>query len=133
MKKYKYASISEINVTSLVDVTMVLLIIFMITAPLLKTGILVELPKTEADRIDVRRGVVVSIDKGGIVYIDDQKVSIENFAPMLLKKYDTSGRQKVLLRGDKSVFYGKVMEIMDLIKKSGINNVGLVVEPVEKE
>jgi biopolymer transport protein TolR len=133
LRRRKYSSLSEINVTNLVDVTLVLLIIFMITAPLLKTGILVELPKTEADRIDVRRGVVVSIDKGGIVYIDDQKVSIENFAPMLLKKYDTSGGQKVLLRGDKSVFYGKVMEIMDLIKKSGINNVGLVVEPVEKE
>ena len=111
------------------DVTLVLLIIFMITAPLLKTGIQVELPKAEADHLDVRQGIVVSIDKTGVIFIDDRKVSKENFAPILLQKYDTSGRQKVLIRGDKNVLYGKIMEIMDLVKKSGINNVGLVVEP----
>jgi biopolymer transport protein ExbD len=105
----------------------------MITAPLLKTGIQVELPKTEAERLDVREGVVVSIDKQGDIYIDDKKVNQGSFAPILLQQYNASGGKNVLLRGDKSVIYGKVMDIMDLIKKSGIKNVGLVVEPNEEE
>lgn len=133
MRKRKYNSLSEINVTNLVDVTLVLLIIFMITAPLLKTGIKVELPKTQAEKINAREGVVVSIDKSGVIYLDDRKVTRQNFAPLLLSKYESTGRKNVLLRGDKNVLYGKVMEIMDLIKKAGIKNVGLVVEPNEEE
>jgi biopolymer transport protein ExbD len=105
----------------------------MITAPLLRTGIQVELPKTDAERLDVREGVVVSIDKQGYIYIDDKKVNQGNFAPILLQRYEASGGKNVLLRGDKNVIYGKVMDIMDLIKKSGIKNVGLVVEPNEEE
>jgi len=132
VKRTRYTSLSEINVTNLVDVTLVLLIIFMITAPLLQTGIEVELPKTQAARLNVREGVVVSISKDGSIFIDDIKVTRKNFAATLLKNYESAGQKSVLLRADKSVSYGKVMDVMGQIKRAGIHNIGLVVEPLDE-
>ena len=133
MRRRRYTSISEINVTNLVDVTMVLLIIFMITAPLLRSGIEVNLPQTKADNITTRDNVTVTVNREGLIFLNDEKISISSFQPALLKKYEASGKKTVLLMADKTVPYGRVIEVMDRIKKVGINNVGLVVEPIEKK
>lgn len=129
MKRSRYTSLSEINVTNLVDVTMVLLIIFMITAPLLRKGMEVQLPKSNAADVHAKQGTLVSLNRDGIISIDDERVSPDNFATVLLKKYSARNQQQVMLQADKAVPYGKVIELMDKIKSVGINNLGLIVEP----
>ena len=132
MKDSKYRTISEINVTSLVDVTMVLLIIFMITAPLLRSGIEVELPKSKADDLKPYEGVVVTLTKDGSIKVNDEAVKLEHFEVKLLQIYAATSRKVVMLQADKEVPYGRVIQLMDRIKGAGINNLGLIVQP-EKE
>jgi biopolymer transport protein TolR len=132
VKNSKYRIISEINVTSLVDVTMVLLIIFMITAPLLRSGIEVELPKSKADDLKPYEGVVITLTREGTIKLNEETTKLENFEVKLLQIYAASSRKMVMLQADKEVPYGKVIQIMDRIKGAGINNVGLIVQP-EKE
>jgi biopolymer transport protein TolR len=129
VKRSKYRINSEINVTSLVDVTMVLLIIFMITAPLLRSGIEVELPKSKADDLKPYEGVVITLTREGAIKLNDEKAKLENFEVRLLQIYAASSRKMVMLQADKEVPYGKVIQIMDRIKGAGINNLGLIVQP----
>ncbi len=133
MRKRKYSSLSEINVTNLVDVTMVLLIIFMITAPLLRSGMEVELPESAATDISPREGILVSLSRQGTIFIEEEQVKRENFSERLLKKYTAANGRQLLLQADKAVPYGQVMAIMDDIKKIGIHNLGLIVEPKEQK
>ena len=133
MKKNRYPSISEINVTNLVDVTLVLLIIFMITAPLLRTGIDVQLPKAQAENLPADQNVVVTLTTENQLYLDDDLVSSEDFDMFLLRKFNASGGKPVLLKADKEIPYGRVIQLMDRIKTAGISNLGLIVEPGESE
>ena len=129
MRKRQYKSLSEINVTNLVDVTMVLLIIFMITAPLLRSSIEVELPKAKTDTQKMREGILITYTRDGSIYIDSEKVLQKDFENRLIKKWSASGQTQVLLSADKEVSYGKVVNFMDRIKAVGISNLGLVIEP----
>jgi biopolymer transport protein TolR len=129
LKKHKYSTISEINVTSLVDVTMVLLIIFMITAPLLQSGIEVQLPKSKSDALKPHEGVTVTLDQSGHLYLNGEKTDATMFEVRLLQAYQTSGKKTVLLLADKNIPYGSVIGVMDRIKGVGIHNLGLIVEP----
>ena len=133
MKRGRYASISEINVTNLVDVTLVLLIIFMITAPLLRSGIEVKLPESEARDVQPKEGTTVTLKEDGTLYINDMPVDPDQFEVRLLQQYETSGRRLVLLKGDERIPYGRVITVMDMIKGAGISNVGLLVQPGRKE
>lgn len=133
MKTRKYSSLSEINVTNLVDVTMVLLIIFMITAPLLRSGMEVNLPKSDTRDITPRTGIIVSLNSDGIIFIDDEQVKPENFSARLLKIYTARNGQQVLLQADRAVPYGQAIALMNDIKSVGINNLGLIVEPKERK
>jgi len=103
MRKSRYPSISEINVTNLVDVTMVLLIIFMITAPLLRSGIEVELPKSSIQDLKPHEGVVVTLTRDRLLYVNDEEVSSEAFEVVLLKRYTVSGQKLVLLKADEEI------------------------------
>lgn len=133
MKTRKYSSLSEINVTNLVDVTMVLLIIFMITAPLLRSGMEVNLPKSDARDITPRTGILVSLNSDGIIFIDDEQVKPEDFSARLLKIYTARNGQQVLLQADRAVPYGQAIALMNDIKSVGIHNLGLIVEPKEQK
>jgi len=133
MKKSRYPAISEINVTNLVDVTLVLLIIFMITAPLLRSGIKVNLPESEAADVKASEGTTVTLQKDGTIYIDDQKVADSDFEMLLLRQYNENDRKLVLLKGDELTPYGAVIKVMDRIKAAGISNLGLIVRPEEVE
>ena len=133
MRKSRYPSISEINVTNLVDVTMVLLIIFMITAPLLRSGIEVKLPKSDAQDLKPHEGVVVTMTRDNILYVNDERVSPEQFDALLLRRYTQSDKKLVLLKADEEIPYGRVIHLMDQIKGVGIANLGLIVEPGEEE
>ena len=133
MRKSRYPPISEINVTNLVDVTMVLLIIFMITAPLLRSGIEVKLPKSQTQDLKPHEGIVVTLTRDGLLYMNDEEVDPQEFDSILLMRYTESGRKLVLLKADEEIPYGRVIRLMDQVKGLGISNLGLLVEPGEKE
>ena len=129
MKKSPYSTLSEINVTNLVDVTLVILIIFMITAPLLRRGFEISLPKAEAENIQSREHIMVSLVKTGELYINSGFVNSDQFDSKLTRLYQDSGKPPVLLQADREIPYGQVIALMDRIKKAGINQIGMLVEP----
>ena len=120
---------ADINVTNLVDVVLVLLIIFMITAPMLQSGIEVNLPQTKAQTKDLGEGIVVAINKEGKIFLDDKLVSLTRFSSSLanLKREKKTGT--VYLKADREVQYGLVVDIIGRIKELGITDLGLVSEP----
>jgi len=132
MKSNRYTTLSEINVTPLVDVVLVLLIIFMITAPLLKSGMRVNLPPSAAKEIDPGQAEILTITKEGGLYWDREPITIEVLRERLEKR-QASGRMKpVLLQGDQEVPYGRVVEVMDVIKELQIEKLGLVLKPRQR-
>lgn len=133
MKKRVYTALSDINVTNLVDVVLVLLIIFMIAAPMLQSGVELNLPKTEATQRDLGEGVVVSITKANKIFVDDKITSLEKLEERLRRTLTSKSAQSVYLRADATVPYGLVVKVVGLVKGMGIKNLGLVVEPETKK
>jgi biopolymer transport protein TolR len=132
MKSNRYTTLSEINVTPLVDVVLVLLIIFMITAPLLKSGMKVNLPPSAAKEIDPGQAEILTITKEGGLYWDREPITIEVLRERLEKR-QASGRMKpILLQGDTDVAYGRMVEVMDVIKELQIEKLGLVLKPRQR-
>ena len=132
MKSGKYTSLSEINVTSLVDVTLVLLIIFMITAPLLRSGMQVELPQTVAKEIDPGKAIVLTVAKNGDIFWEREKINLQVLRERLVKRKASNRLKPILLQGDKEVFYGHVIGVMDLLKELEIEKLGLVLKPRQR-
>ena len=121
---------SEINVTPLVDVMLVLVVIFIITAPLLASSIKLDLPKTDAAQVsDVPKFVTVVIDKSSAVFLNDQKTDLPALAESLKKSAAANPETEVQLRADETVPYGKVVEVMGLAQKAGLNRIGFIAEP----
>ncbi|MFH2055501.1 MAG: biopolymer transporter ExbD [bacterium] len=128
-----YEKMHDINVTNLVDVVLVLLIVFMITAPLMQSGIDVDLPTTRMADTELSDGVVVTIDERGITYVDDRVVEPEHFESELRDAYNANDIKKVFLRADKKVTHGVVVDVMGRIKAAGIMEVGLVTKDPEQD
>lgn len=129
-----YRAMSDINIANLVDVVLVLLIIFMISAPLLQSGIEVDLPKTKAAAIEEEaEGIVVSIDQKGGIYINDVWSRLENFESNLHDEMQAKGTSSVYLRGDSTIAYGLAIEIIGRLKEMGIESIGLVTAPLEQQ
>jgi biopolymer transport protein ExbD/biopolymer transport protein TolR len=122
---------ADINVTSLVDVAFVLLIIFMITAPIMQGGVDVQLPRAEARPLTAKEGMVISVDREGHVYIDETKVSLTDFRVTFRSLVATRKPSGVYLRADSRVPYGEVIAVLAIIRASGIKDVGLVAEEEE--
>ncbi len=129
MKSGRYTNLSEINVTSLVDVTLVLLIVFMITAPLLRSGMQVDLPQAAAKEIDPGQAIVLTVTKSGNLFWDKEKINLQILRERLENRKASSRLKPILLQGDKEVFYGKVIEVMDILKELAIDKLGLVLKP----
>ncbi len=123
--------LSEINVTPVVDVMLVLLIIFMVTAPAMMEWLAVNLPKSTIGQAEVKEGVVVTITRDLKVQIDRERVSFANFQKRFEAARARIGDRPVFLRADEEVPYGKVVEIVGRIKASGVTRLGLVEEIVE--
>ena len=131
MRRFKrqYRPMADINVTNLVDVVLVLLIVFMISAPMMQAGVEIDLPKASESPRDVSAGIVISIDKKEQIYIDQYLIPLEQFESRLKTIREVKKFRPIFIRADKSVPYGTVIELMARIKKMGIENVGLVTEP----
>ncbi len=126
-RRKRYSSLAEINITNLVDVTMVLLIVFMLTAPFLQAGVRLSLPKAEAKVIEEQEGVTISVDEEGKIFIGRRLVEWEEFAVELRKELE-SNPPRVFLRGDRNTKYGAVMRVIARIKMLGIEDLGLIAE-----
>ena len=129
MKSAKYTTLSEINVTPLVDVMLVLLIVFMITAPLLKSGMKVNLPQSVAKEIDPTQAELITITQEGALFWDNEPISMEILRERLKTRRDSGRLKPILVQGDKYVQYGRVIEVMDIIKELQIEKLGLVLKP----
>ena len=120
-------SLSEINVTSLVDVTLVLLIIFMITSPLMQLGIQVNLPRAAAKAVETKGNLTLTIKKDATILIGDKVIPLAALSGELEQALE-AGKKGVLIRADKAVPYGAVVKVLDLTRKKGIQDVGLITE-----
>lgn len=128
-RRTRYRPMSDINVTPFVDVMLVLLIVFMIAAPLLTVGVPVDLPKTQAASLsDTKEPVVVTIDKTGAVYIQETVVPMENLTARLVAITGANPETKVFVRGDQAIQYGRVMEVMGRLSAAGFAKVSLLAE-----
>ncbi len=130
---------SEINVVPYIDVMLVLLIIFMVTAPLLNQGVEIDLPKANAKPLpsDIKNHVIINVNQDGQIFMDygenqDQAISTEQlFVKILaLKKYQPN--IKVLIGGDRQVDYGKIVAVMGLLQQAGIDSIGMLTDPPEQ-
>jgi biopolymer transport protein TolR len=134
VKRRRTRPMSEINVTPMVDVMLVLLVIFMVTAPLLTVGVKVDLPKTQASEI---RGedepLAVSIDGRGRVFLQDTEVEMDALVPRLKAIAGSKPDLRIFVRGDKAIHYGRVMEVMSAIHAGGFRKVALLTEPFDSE
>jgi len=118
---------SQINVTPFVDVMLVLLVIFMVTAPLLTAGVEVNLPESSAKALKgTDEPLAVSIDQAGKIYIQENEVPLEELGPKLKAITEQKPEARVFVRGDRGIAYGQVMAVMSAIKEAGIANVALV-------
>ncbi len=125
--------ISDINVTPLVDVMLVLLIIFMVTAPMMIHGVKVNLPITESKSIKSKEDpLILSITKKRLIFIENYNVSFNALKGKLKKIFANRAGKEILLQADKDVPYGFVMKVMSQVKEAGITKVGMITEPLLK-
>jgi len=124
---------SEINVTPMVDVMLVLLIVFMVTAPLLTVGVQIDLPKTKAKILQGQdEPLAITIDAQGQVYLQDTEIDIEGLVPRLRAITDNNPDVRIFVRGDASVNYGRVMKVMGTVNAAGYKKVALVTQQQKK-
>jgi biopolymer transport protein TolR len=120
---------AEINVVSLIDVMMLLMIIFMITAPIMQGGVDIALPTADVAPLEPKNGLVITVDRRGDIFVDESKLSFDEFAGSVKALSDKKGGGGVYLRADAAVPYGTVVRIVAAMKAKGITDVGLVAEP----
>jgi biopolymer transport protein TolR len=124
---------AEINVTPFVDVMLVLLIVFMVTAPLLTVGVPIDLPRTQARALGQdHEPLAVSIDKTGQIFLQDTLITAQDLVPKLQAIAENGYEQRIFVRADQTVPYGKVAEVMGLLSAAGFNRIGLVNETVTR-
>jgi biopolymer transport protein TolR len=126
------SSLAEINITPLVDVVLVLLVIFMITAPVLQSGIEVSVPKTRTVREITEQRVVLTIDRDGGLFLGDSPVNIHELPQRLRQSNTDPSKQIIYLRADERVQFGMFASVMDEVKQAGITNISIVTQPLNK-
>lgn len=127
------SALSEINVTPLVDVMLVLLIIFMIAAPMLTTGVDVELPKADAPRMDIDEEVpIITVQRDQRIYLFDEEVSLDVLKERLAADERVRSVDEVFVQADEHVPYGAVAQVLALVRQAGIGKMGLVTDPVTR-
>lgn len=127
-----FRPMSEINVTPMVDVMLVLLVIFMVTAPLLTVGVTVDLPETKAAAIAGQdEPLAITVDAEGRIFLQDTEIELASLAPRLIAITGNNPEVRIFIRGDKAVDYGRVMAVMGTVNAAGFNKVALVTQPIK--
>ena len=126
----RYEQNSQINVTPMVDVMLVLLVIFMVTAPMLTVGVPVDLPRANAPVVpDQKAPVEITIQKDGSIYVQEKAVSLDNLVPLLTAVTDSNPETRIYVRGDAGISYGQIMQVMGNVTSAGFKKVALVALP----
>ena len=120
---------AEINVVSLIDVMMLLLVIFMITAPIMQGGVDISLPKVQATPLESKSGLAITITRDGRIFVDEQRLSLGEFRSTFRALASKQGKEGVYVRADQGVNYGVVVQVLAIISAAGVSNVGLVAVP----
>jgi biopolymer transport protein TolR len=120
---------ADINVVSLIDVMMLLMVIFMITAPMMQGGVDIALPRAESRPLEAKSGLVVSIDRTGGIYVDDNRLTFAEFRASFKALASQRARGGIYLRADQGVPYGVVVRVLAVMRGAGVGDVGLVTEP----
>lgn len=126
-------SLSEINIVPLVDVVLVLLIIFMITAPILQSGIEVDLPQTHTVKDVPQSRVVVTINRAQLVFLGDAQVNIHDLGQKALSQLNDPKKDPVFVRADKTVPFGVIATVLDILQQAGIQTVNMVTQPIDSK
>jgi len=122
--------LSDINVTPLVDVMLVLLIIFMVTAPLIQQGVKIDLPKTKAAQMDDKKhNLVLTIDKTGQIFLDDVNIPLEKLQDTLAANAKVKNNEELDIKADRALAYGVVVDVMAKAQAAGVTNLGMVTDP----
>ena len=124
-------ALAEINITPLVDVVLVLLVIFMLTAPVLQSGIQVNVPKTKTVREITQQRTVVTIDKDQQVFLNDKPINLNDLPDILRQQNTDTTNQVIYLRADAQIPFGVFATVMDAVKQAGITNISIVTQPLE--
>jgi biopolymer transport protein TolR len=128
-RRRRYRPMSEINVTPMVDVMLVLLIVFMVTAPLLTVGVPIDLPQTRAQQLQGdKEPLTISVDTDGKIYLQDTEIVLDEVVPKLLAIAANGYDQRIYVRGDRRVNYGTMMRVMGTISEAGFRRIALVTE-----
>ncbi len=128
-RRYRAQPMSDITVTPMVDVMLVLLVVFMITAPLLTVGVPVNLPQTAASRIVGQdEPLVISVDAEGRLYLQDTQIALDQLAPRLRAITEAKRGTRIFLRGDRTIAYGQIMQVMGTLNLAGFNRIALITE-----
>ncbi len=128
-RSYYNRPVSDINVTPFVDVMLVLLVVFMVTAPLMTVAVPVDLPKTQARSMSQDKDpLVISVDADGKVYLQDKAMKLDDLVPKLKAITNANAEARIFVRGDKGVAYGRIMEVMGTVSSAGFSKVALVAE-----
>ena len=127
------SSLADINITPVVDVVLVLLVIFMITAPVLQSGIDVSVPKTRTVKEITEQRVVLTIDRDQQVFLGDQPVNVHDLPQRLQQPGVPAAKRVIYLRADERVPFGAFASVMDAVKQAGITNISIVTQPLESK
>ncbi|MCG3156919.1 MAG: Biopolymer transport protein ExbD [bacterium] len=130
MRNSKTKIVSDINVTSLLDIAFVLLIVFIIAAPFMRSGVKVDLPGTIAPQPQPPRAIVVTVSRTGEAFVDGERTALAGIGASISAKLKNAPNQPVLIEGDTRAEYGKIVAVMDMVRQAGIQNVGLILEPL---
>ena len=129
----RYGAMAEINMTPFIDVVLVLLIIFMVAAPLLATGVPIDLPETQASALNIdQKPISIAIDEKGAIFVSDQAVGLDQVVARVKSLARAGADERIYVRGSKAVNYGRVAEVMALVTAAGFKKVALVTEQGKK-
>jgi biopolymer transport protein TolR len=128
-RRHRYELNADVNVVSLIDVMLLLLVIFMITAPLMQGGVDIQLPEAQATPLQSKDGMNITVNKAGQIFVDNEAMTLREFRVLFRSVSKNRTRNGVYLRADQGVPYGTVVQLMAIMNANGVNNVGLVTEP----
>lgn len=130
-RRQTFALMSDVNVVSLIDVMMLLLVIFMITAPMMEGGVDITLPKAQSKPLESKDGLSITVSRNGTIVVDNEKLTLPEFRVAVKQLAANRSRNGVYLRADQNVDYGIIAQLLGIMNGAGITNVGLVTEPEE--